>query len=528
VRRPAVPEFIAALFAEPAARNGLLAGAAALFAAALDPKVWGPTLPTVQAAIRDRPNLEATALLAMVAGSALLLVGGAVGDTNRARPIIIGGLVVELVASIGAILVPSGPLFVASRALGHAGSAFVIPAALAMVATSYHGISRATAIGLAYGAYGAAGAGAPILLQIVPGERWPAFLVAIAACSAALWFVRRRIPDIARASMPERPYVVGTALWAFGIITATVGLIWFNADWFDPLRLTLIAGGAGVLVLAVLHDRRRTRASPGGIRIDRRPVAVAIIVGVVLGIGQTAAFLQLPLYFRLVLGYGPIFAVVALAPLIVALVVAGPIAGILLRRSSPRRLIGLGAILVGLANLVLILVTTTTAGYLVFVLPLLLIGASFVVATTVRTAVIFASVPRGLPATAAALNETSISVGSRIGIVFVTAIVAQTALDAYTASVAGLPAADAQRAIAAFRDALVAVGTPAFNQVISTLSAADIRPYVEAYAAGVHAALAFCGIVAVLGGTIAWALLGQRDALATVYDHSEERASATG
>ena len=41
-----------------------------------------------------------------------------------------------------------------------------------------------------------------------------------------------------------------------------------------------------------------------------------------------------------------------------------------------------------------------------------------------RTAIIFASVPRGLPATAAALNEASLAVGNRIGIVLVTAIVA--------------------------------------------------------------------------------------------------------
>jgi hypothetical protein len=35
VRRPPVPAFIAELFAEPVARNGLLAGSAALFAPAL-------------------------------------------------------------------------------------------------------------------------------------------------------------------------------------------------------------------------------------------------------------------------------------------------------------------------------------------------------------------------------------------------------------------------------------------------------------------------------------------------------------
>jgi DHA2 family methylenomycin A resistance protein-like MFS transporter len=528
VPRPPVPAFIADLFHDPTARSGLLAGSAALFAAALDPKVWGPSLPTVQSAIRDRPNLEAIVILAMVAGSAVLLLGGAVGDSARARPIIIGGLAAELLASVVSVLVPVGPIFVAARFVGHAAAALVIPASLALVATSYQGINRATAIGLAYGAYGAAGAGAPILLQLIPDQRWPAFLVAIAACGAALWFVRRRIPELTRPTAPERPYVVGTALWAFGVITATVGLTWFSTTWTDPLRLGLIVAGLAVIALAIVRDRRGRPASEGALLIDRRPVAVAIFVGVVLGIAQTAAFLQLPLYFRFVLGYGPVIAVVALAPLILALVAAGPVAGILLSRFSPRWLIGVGAVLVGVANLVLVLTSTRSVGYQAFVVPLFLIGASYVVATTVRTAIIFASVPRGLPATAAALNETSITVGSRIGIVLVTAVVAQTALDAYATSVAGLPVAEAERALAAFREVLVAVNTPAFNQVVAGLQGVDVAPYLDAYLAGLHAALWLCGLVAVVGGAVAWALVGRRDALTTVYDHVDERTSATG
>jgi DHA2 family methylenomycin A resistance protein-like MFS transporter len=529
VRRPPVPRFIADLFDDPTARRGLLAGSVALFAAALDPKVWGPSLPTVQSAIRDRPYLEALAILAMVAVSAVLLLGGAIGDTARARPIIVGGLAFELLAALASLVVPTGPIFVGARFVGGAASALVIPASLALVATSYQGINRATAIGLAYGAYGAAGAGAPILLQLIPEQRWPAFIAAIAAGAAALWFVRRQIPELPRPTGSERPYVVGTALWAFGVITTTVGLTWFSTSWTDPLRIGLIAAGLAVIGLAILSDRRRGRsASQGDVRIDRRPVAAAIFIGVVLGIAQTAAFLQLPLYFRFVLGYGPIFAVVALAPLILALVAAGPVAGILLGRFSPRWLIGVGAALVGIANLVLVLTSTRSIGYSAFVVPLFMIGASFVVATTVRTAVIFASVPRGLPATAAALNEASIGVGSRIGIVLVTAVVAQIALDAYATSVAGLPVADAERAIAAFREVLVAVNTPAFNQVVAGLDPGNVAPYLDAYLAGLHAALTLCGLVAVVGGTVAWVLIGRRGALTTVYDHAEERTPAAG
>jgi hypothetical protein len=146
-----------------------------------------------------------------------------------------------------------------------------------------------------------------------------------------------------------------------------------------------------------------------------------------------------------------------------------------------------------------------------------------VIATTVRTAIIFASVPRGLPATAAALNESSISVGMRMGIVLVTTIVAETALATFSASVVGLPADEAQRAVAAFHDVLVAVGTPSFSQVASAVDAADVRPYVDAYLSGLRTAFGLGGLVAVIGGAVAWLALGRRDPLATVWEHRDDR-----
>ena len=302
-----------------------------------------------------------------------------------------------------------------------------------------------------------------------------------------------------------------------------MGVTWVGTGWDNPLRIGLVIGGIVILGVAVLHDRRRASAGEGDVRIERRPAAVAVLIGVILGVAQTAPMLELPRYFQLVLQFNPILAVVALAPLFVALIAAGPAAGFLLARWSPRRLVGGGAIVVGAGNLLLALVVSSSTGYLLFVVPCFLIGAGFVVATTVRTAIIFASVPRGLPATAAALNEASISVGNRIGIVIVTAIVAEIALAAYTSSVASLPTNEAQQAIAGFRDVLVAVGTPAFLAASSVVESVDAPLYMQAYAAGVSGALALSGIVVLIGGVFAWIALGRRDPLSTVYEHRDER-----
>jgi len=176
VRPPPVPSFISDLFVDRVARGALLAGSVALFAAAMDPQAWSPALPSIQAAVRENPQLETLVLLASISASGRTLLGGAVGDSRRARPVILGGLVVELLASVLALLMPAGPIFLTARLVGHAGAAFVIPVSIALVATSYKGAVRATAIGIAYGAYGAAGAAAPILLQVSPGQQWPGYL----------------------------------------------------------------------------------------------------------------------------------------------------------------------------------------------------------------------------------------------------------------------------------------------------------------------------------------------------------------
>lgn len=508
------------------ARQALLVGSVALVAAAMDPRVFGPALPNVQALIREHSAVETLVILSSVVGAALLLLGGAVGDLSRARPIILGGLIVELVASLISLVAADGALFGISRFVGHAAASFVIPVSLALVATAYHGIARATAIGLAYGAFGAAGGAAPILLQLIPGVFAPAFIACIATCALAIWLARRRLPDLPRPSTPERPYVVGTAVWAFGIVTLTIGATWIGTGFENPVRLALIVGGLVVLGTAALHDRRRrTDLSP--VRIERRPVAIAVFVGIVIAIAQTAPMLQLPLYFRFALGYGPVLSMVALGPLFAALVLAGPVAGFLLSRYSPRTLVGFGVVSVGLADGLLWLISTPSAGYLAFIVPCLLVGAGFVIATTVRTAIIFASVPRGLPATAAALNESSLAAGNRVGIVMVTAIVAQVALATFTASVAALPANEAQQAIAGFQTVLTAIGTPSFADIAASVQPADVQPYIDAYVAGVRAAFGLGAIVALVGGAVAWIGLGRQDPLASVWEHREEREGAS-
>lgn len=521
--RPTMPAIVGDLVADRRAASALLASMAALLAAGLDPKVLAPMATTTQALVRARPDLEGLLMLVSLGTALAVLGGGAIGDTARARPLVIGGLAVSLACAVAALLLQGGAfLYTAARFGGILSAAVVMPVSLAVAAVSYTGITRATAIGVAYAAYGLGQGISPFLVSVIPGNPTPAFLAAIAATSLALWVVRARLPDLPRPTLAERPVILATALWAGGVVLVATAVLWFGTPWTDPLRVAMGAAGLAVIGLFLVLERRWREARPAELRIDRRPVTIALFVGLAIAMAQVVPMTQLPNTFGVALSYGTVMGVVALAPLFAGLVLAGPVAGWLLARFQPRSLVFGGMIAVGLGDVAMAAVLTPATPYLVFVLPLALVGAGFVVATTVRTAIIFAAVPRGLPATAAALNEASIEVGSRAGLVVITAVLAEIAVAAYAASLVGTPA-EIEAAVAPFREVLAALGLPSFAAVAGAVPSEDLAAYRDAYLAGVRVALLGAGAIALGGGVLAWATLGRRNPLQTVYEHREDR-----
>ena len=98
MRRPGLPSSITGLFSDPVARRALLVGSVGLVAAAMDPQVWAPTQPSLREAVRENARFETLVVLVSVGASGLILLGGAIGDSRRAKPVILGGLTVELLA----------------------------------------------------------------------------------------------------------------------------------------------------------------------------------------------------------------------------------------------------------------------------------------------------------------------------------------------------------------------------------------------------------------------------------------------
>ena len=222
------------------------------------------------------------------------------------------------------------------RFIGIASAAMVMPVALAMAATAYTGIARATAIGIAYAAYGAGQGLSPTLVALVPGHlraglhRLDRGLLAWRSWSsgAASPISRDRPPPSGRTCTALR---CGPPAWC----SSPPGSCGSAPASTTRCGSRSSLGGIALGAVFVLWERRRRAASAETVRIERRPVTVALFVGLVIALAQIVPMSQLPLYFGVGMGYGPVFGILALVPLFAALVVAGPVAGSCWRGSVP-------------------------------------------------------------------------------------------------------------------------------------------------------------------------------------------------
>jgi DHA2 family multidrug resistance protein-like MFS transporter len=521
-RRLPLPKPIDDVVGDRPTRPILVGAALAMAAVGLDPPILEPAMPSIQAAVRAEPELQSLLLVTAVWKSAVLLAGGVIADVFRSRRLYEAGLLGLVAASVLATVIPDESLFFLFRLMATLSVGLVLPYAIGVVGVTYGGIRRATAIGIAYAAFGAGAALAPALalLNGAQGPYTPAFIVCAAAALLAFFVNRRLMPAFARAPREQRRLVVSTALWGFGVIALVAALINFR---IDPLDVLVGGSGVAAIIVAIALNRRPISAAEG--RIDRRLMAIVLGVGIVIGFAQIVPLLKMPQFFTLILGLPPLLATLAIAPFALALLVAGPLSGWLLRRIEPRVLVAGGVVAVGVADLALAAVLWPDSSYLLFILPFALIGAGFVLATVVRTALIFASVPRQLPSSAAGLNEASLGLGNRLGAVFSAFIATEVALSTYAAGLVGRTPEEIEQALAPLRELLFAIGLPAFPELLDLIDPAIRTTYGDAFLAGMRASLIVPGVLAIIAGVIAYILLGKRDPLMVVFDYSNERSS---
>jgi EmrB/QacA subfamily drug resistance transporter len=303
--------------------------AVSFFMTIVDLTIVNVALPTIGRALHfSESNLQWVVTAYGITFGGFLLLGGRAADLLGRRRILMVGLALFTLASLGAGLARNDGLLIAMRGLQGFGAAIVLPAALSIVMNMFaEGAERNKALGL-WGAIGAAGATFGLITGglLVRYVGWDyIFFLNVPIGAAALLLAPRIVPE-SRLTGARRRYD------PLGAVTVTGGLLLLvytisnapQVGWGSARTVSLLAVSAALLIAFVAVEARAA-APLMPLRIFRlRPVAVANAVGLLLG-GSFFGFIFIgTLYMQQVLHYSALQAGIAwLAASITSVALAG-------------------------------------------------------------------------------------------------------------------------------------------------------------------------------------------------------------
>ncbi len=351
--------------------------------------------------------------------SALLLLGGALGDQYGRRLLLLIGTGVFAVASLICALAPSLDVLLAARAAQGVGAALLLPNSLALLNAAYHGEKRGRAVGTWAAAGAASSAIAPLIGGwLVDNVGWQAIFFinvppAAGAMLLAVMFVREsRGEGAARTDYP------GAALATLGLLGTTYGLTrWSSSATLDAIAIATVA--AGLVTLAVflwVQARRGDQAMmPVVMFADRGFSGLNLLTFLLYG-AFGAAMLLLPYVLISAGGYSPGQAGLALLPLPILLTTASPTMGQLAGRIGPRWFLIVGPLVVAAGMLLGRRIGADTA-YWTSVFPAIaMMAAGMAIAVAPLTASVLGSVDEQHVGTASGFNSAVAQTGGLIAI----------------------------------------------------------------------------------------------------------------
>ncbi|MQA81468.1 MAG: MFS transporter [Streptosporangiales bacterium] len=337
--------------------------------------------------------------------SALILLGGGLGDRFGRRRIYLIGIAWFAGASLLCGLAPTLEWLIAGRALQGIGGALVVPGSLALIQDAFHPDDRNRALGWWSGLSGSAGAVGPLLgggLVDMAGWRW-VFLVNVPVAAALAVVMVARVPERHISTRSGRFDVLGAALAAIGLGGTTYALTQGAAE-PGPAMVAAVLGIAAMLVFWWVERRSRTPMLPLGM-FSSRPFSAANLAGFFVYGALAALMFVLPIQLQLTTGYTALATGLALLPLTALTLALSARGGTLAARLGPRVPLTAGSFVCALA---LLLATRigAPASYLTDVLPVvLLIGIGIPLVTPAITATVLSAVPDARAGIASAVSN---------------------------------------------------------------------------------------------------------------------------
>jgi EmrB/QacA subfamily drug resistance transporter len=303
----------------------LLIVAVAQFMVVLDTTIVNVALPSISTGLgfKSESDLQWVVTAYTLTFGGFLLLGGRAADLYGRKKLFLTASGLFAVASLFCGIAQNPLMLDVTRAVQGIAAAFMSPAALSIVLTTFkEGKERAKALSV-WGAVAAGGAAAGVLLGGIItqylGWRWNFFVnmpVGIGVVLAALLYVPESKADLdhKRLDMPGAISVTaGLMLLVYALTQAPI------KGWTSGETLGFFAGAVALLAFFLWNEARSRHAlaplkffrtgSVGGANITQLPITAAMF----------AMFFFITLYVQQILGYSPILTGLGFLPITVVI-----------------------------------------------------------------------------------------------------------------------------------------------------------------------------------------------------------------
>ena len=392
--------------------------------------------------------------------SALILLGGSLGDRFGRRRIFVIGTVVFAAASVLCGLAPTPWRIRATISSNGVGAAMLMPGSLAMIQGAFVVEDRGRAIGAWSGLAGISTAIGPFVggwLVEYASWRW-IFLMNVPLAAITIVVAQRSVPETSDPDASPHFDIAGAGLASLALAGTTYALI----EWGSTAALVAAAlGVAGSIGFMVVESRSGHPMLPLGLFRDRTfSAANAMTLVVYAALGAITFFVVLQL--QTVGGYGALLAGVAMLPVTLCMLFLASRFGELGTRIGPRLPMTVGPLVMAVGTLMLAPLGADVR-YVVDVLPgLTVFGLVLAVMVAPLTSTVLAAAPDDHAGIASGVSNAVARAGSLL-------------------AVAALPTA------------------------VGLAGGEYADPAV--FDAGYQKAMAVCAVLLVLGGAMSWLLI---------------------
>jgi EmrB/QacA subfamily drug resistance transporter len=347
-------------------------------------------------------GLQWTVNAYLVTLSALLLLGGSLGDRFGRRRMFVLGLGGFTVASALCGLAPSPGFLIAARALQGAGGALLVPGSLSIIAATFHPEDRGRAIGAWSGLAGVVSSIGPFLGGwLIDVVSWRLiFLINVPLAAIATAIAVRHVPET-RAATAQPLDARGAAL----VTVALAGIAYAVIERRGLASVAAAVVGLAALAAFLVVERASTHPMLPLDAFRSRQFSGANLTTLAVYAGLGGALFLVVLRLQLSLGYSALEAGASLVPFTAIMLALSPAAGQVGQRLGARLPMTVGPIVAG-AGILLLSGIAPGDGYLSGVLPgVVVFGLGMATTVAPLTAAVLAGVGDELTGVASGINN---------------------------------------------------------------------------------------------------------------------------